>query len=250
MKYKAAIFDMDGTVLDTIGDLTNAVTHAMKESGHSSDFTVEEVRHFFGSGAPVAFARALAFESGEDLETIRKIGTASPKDTPCHDREVRQEAFTSTEMTEEVHRLTEIFSKYYPDHCEELTRPFPGISEMLDHLHEAGVRLAVVSNKIDPAVQILAGNHFPGLFDFALGTTENLRRKPFPDMVNKCLEVLGVDREDAVYVGDSEIDIQTAEAAGMDCVSVTWGFRSTEFLHEHGAECIVRDPEELIRVIE
>ena len=229
MKYELAIFDMDGTVLDTIEDLAGALNYAMEKAGHKHDFTVAEVRQFFGSGAQVAFERALEYE-GRAGDTGRR-GTEAAK------------------PSDEAGQLVEIFSAYYPDHCEELTRPFPQIEETLEALRSDGMKLAIVSNKIDPAVQVLARNYFPGCFDFAIGTGADLRRKPYPDMVTKCLETMGIRREDAVYIGDSEVDLKTAANAGLLCISVAWGFRDEEYLKAHGAEKIVRTPAELMAVL-
>lgn len=231
MKYKAAIFDMDGTILDTIGDLTNAIRYSMKAGGHTDDFGEAETNIFIGSGSHVAFQRALAYEAGRPLDELTPIG-------------VSQEY-----LPEEAGRLQKIFTEYYPNHCEERTEAFPGLTEALDELRGAGVRLAVVSNKIDPAVQILAEQYFPGRFDFAIGISENNRRKPFPDMLEKCLQAMEVSREDVVYVGDSEVDIQTAANMGVPCISVAWGSRSEEFLRSHGAKEIIRDTAELTTVM-
>ena len=231
MKYKAAIFDMDGTILDTISDLANAVRYSMRAGGHRDDFAEDKVRFFFGSGAHVAFQRALACEAGETPEEYLQIG------------------FSRDYLPDEAARLQEIFAEYYPNHCEERTKAYPGLTEALDELRGAGVRLAVVSNKIDPAVQILAEQYFPGRFDFAIGISENNRRKPFPDMLEKCLQAMEVSREDVVYVGDSEVDIQTAENMDVPCISVAWGSRSDDFLRNHGAKEIIRKTAELTTVI-
>ena len=231
MKYKAAIFDMDGTILDTLEDLANAIRYSMRTGGHAYDFTSEEVRFFFGSGAHVAFQRALACEAGETPEEYLQIGDSRDY------------------LPDEAARLQEIFAEYYPNHCEERTKAFPGLTEALNELRSAGVRLAVVSNKIDPAVQILAEQYFPGCFDFAIGISESNRRKPYPDMLEKCLQAMAVSAEEAVYIGDSEVDIQTAANMGMPCISVAWGSRSEEFLRSHGAKEIIRDTAELTTVI-
>ena len=231
MKYKAAIFDMDGTILDTIGDLTNAIRYSMKAGGHMDDFGEAETNLFIGSGSYVAFQRALAYEAGRPLDELQPIGASQEY------------------LPEEAGRLQKIFTEYYPNHCEERTKAFPGLTEALDELRSAGVRLAVVSNKIDPAVQILAEQYFPGRFDFAIGISENNRRKPYPDMLEKCLQAMEVSREDVVYVGDSEVDIQTAANMGVPCVSVAWGSRSEEFLRSHGAKEIIRETAELKKVI-
>ena len=216
MRYKAAVFDMDGTILNTLDDLCASLNHAMAETGHRSDFTPGEVGAFFGSGAEEAMARALRTEGG---------GSTEP---------------------EEARRVFEVFRVWYPAHCEINTRPYPGVLELLTKLRERGVKTAVVSNKLDAAVQALCKTHFPGLFDAHLGEREIVRRKPAPDMTLAALERLGVPPSEAVYIGDSEVDLLTAENAGTDCVAVSWGFRSRDFLEAHGAARIADDPAALL----
>ena len=219
MRYKAAVFDMDGTILNTLDDLCASLNHAMAETGHRSDFTPGEVGAFFGSGAEEAMARALRTEGG---------GNAKP---------------------EEARRVFEVFRGWYPTHCEINTRPYPGVPELLTELRARGVKTAVVSNKLDAAVRSLCKTHFPGLIDAALGERPDVRRKPAPDMTLAALERLGVPPAEAVYIGDSEVDLLTAENAGTDCVAVSWGFRSRGFLEARGAARIADDPAALLREI-
>ena len=217
MRYKAAVFDMDGTILNTLDDLCASLNHVMAETGHRSDFTPGEVGAFFGSGAEEAMARALRTEGGGNTEP------------------------------EEARRVFEVFRIWYPAHCEINTRPYPGIPELLTKLRAKGVKTAVVSNKLDAAVQALCKTHFSGLIDAALGEREPVvRRKPAPDMTLAALERLGVPPSEAVYIGDSEVDLLTAANAGMDCVAVSWGFRSRDVLAAHGAARIADDPEALL----
>lgn len=224
MQYRAVVFDMDGTILNTLEDLTASLNHALEETGHRHDFSGQAVGCFFGSGARVAAARALRAEAGETPEETLEDAPEPP----------------GTEA------VFSVFKKWYPLHCEERTCPYPGIPELLRSLREKGFGLAVVSNKLDGAVQALCETHFPGLFDAALGEKEpERRRKPAPDMVLAALERLGVSPEEAVLVGDSEIDLLTAAAAGTDCVAVAWGFRSRDFLRARGAERIIDAPREL-----
>lgn len=236
MKYEAAIFDMDGTILDTSADLTSALNYAFEQTGHRHDFTVEDIKNFFGSGVVVAVTRALAYEAGSSRESLVAFGT---KD------EQIPEAVTQAEVT----RVLEVFKPYYADHCQLKTGPFPGILDLMKNLRQKGVKLAVVSNKPNEAVQVLVEELFPGSFDFALGERSGIRRKPAPDMTSECVKVLGVPRDKCVYIGDSEIDIQTARNSEMDEIAVNWGFRSVPFLQKHGATVIVDTAEKLEEAI-
>lgn len=233
MRYKAAIFDMDGTVLNTIGDLTDSLNYIMEKTGHKHGYTEEDVRQFFGSGVQVAVTRALAIENGiagyGDLEQVGQPG----------------DAISDKVDQKEVERIQELFRPWYDDHCAIRTGAYPGISELLKRLRAAGVKTAVVSNKPDPAVQTLAKDYFSGMFDLSIGEQPGIRRKPAPDMTMKALSDLHVTRKEAVYIGDSEIDMQTAKNAGLDCISVAWGFRGRDFLERHHASFIVDSAEEI-----
>lgn len=233
MDYKAYIFDMDGTVLNTVADLKNAMNYAFTKAGHKGTFTEEDAKQLFGSGVLVAIERGLALEKGATYQNLLLIGTEEAKE-PDH------------KTKEEINRILAIYNAYYPLHCDEETGPYPGIEELLEELQKRGCKRAVVSNKPDNAVQKLAELHFKGSFDYAQGEKAEVKRKPAADMVNLCLEALGLDKKDAVYIGDSEIDIETAENAGLDCISVDWGFRSKEFLEKCGAKRIVSSPGEIL----
>ncbi len=228
----AAVFDMDGTVLDTLEDLKNAINFALESTGHKAGYTKKDTAYFFGSGVHVALQRALALEAGWSHMDLLKIGTPG---------------FETVDdvSEEEVERLKAVYMPYYPQHSGENTVPYDGILELLQSLRAAGVKCAVVSNKPDGAVQTLCEELFPGAFDYALGEKPELARKPAPDMVNASLDALEIDASDAVYIGDSEIDIETAENSDLTCISVTWGFRPEEFLRAHGAQMIVNDATEL-----
>lgn len=231
--YKAAIFDMDGTVLNTLDDLTSALNHVLDETGHDHTYGTAQVRQFFGSGVQVAITRALAIEKGiASYEQLEYVGQDGDTITPRVD-------------AQEVRRIQDIFRPYYATHCAIQTGEYTGISQLLHQLRANGIQTAVVSNKPDPAVQKLTANYFQNLFDLSLGEQPQIRRKPAPDMVLKALKDLGLTPEQAVYIGDSEIDIQTAKNAGLDCISVTWGFRSKTFLEKHGARFLVDTPEEI-----
>ena len=153
---KAAIFDMDGTILDTVTDLTHAMNYAMGQAGHRCDFTGQDTRFFFGSGAKVAVRRALFTERGADADALLLVGT---------DKEPAE----SLALMEETERITAIFAPRYAAHCNEHTGPYPGIPAAIAVLRKAGIRTAVVSNKLDAAVQILVRDLFPSLFDVSVG---------------------------------------------------------------------------------
>lgn len=243
MKFQAAIFDMDGTVLDTIRDLRDAVNYAMKETGHRHDFTDDDTKMLFGSGVYVALSRALIAEklgvSAEDdgvLDRMLEVGfTTGPEDYGI--------------PKEEVERISTVYRPYYEKNCDIHTKPYDGIGALLTRLRRSGVKTAVVSNKPDEAVRTLSADKFPDQFDFVLGEQPGIRRKPEPDMTDRCLEVLSVRREDAVYIGDTEIDLKTAENGGMQVIGVTWGFRGRRFLEAHGARMIAETAEEAGRMI-
>ena len=216
MPYSAAIFDLDGPLLDTLGDLHAAVNHALGSCGLPAR-SAADVRAFTGDGL-----RKLAWRSaGEGVD------------------EGRREA------------VYQELASYYADHCQELTRPYPGVPEVVDELRGDGVRCGVVSNKVDSAVRELVERFFPGQFDFVVGEreAEGIRKKPAPDTVEACLTAFGVAAADAVYVGDSEVDVETARNAGCDCIIVTWGFRDERFLREHGARTLAHTAGELAREV-
>ena len=203
MKYKAVLFDMDGTVLNTLGDLAAAVNHTLREFS-MPERSIAEVAAALGNGAAYLIAHTV------------------PDGTP-------------KELTDKV---LAAYAPYYDAHCDILTAPYDGIVPLMQKLRERGVKLAVISNKQDTAVKPLAEKYFPGLLEIAVGESAEVRRKPNPDAVLAALRHIGVEREDAIYVGDTEVDLQTARNAGMECASVDWGFRTREQLVEIGAEHI------------
>ncbi len=211
---KLIIFDLDGTVLDTLADLTAALNFALQKNGMPQR-TLPEVRSFVGNG-------------------IRKL---IERGVP---------AGTAPEAVDAVHAD---FTAYYGAHCMDATAPYSGVREAIAALRAAGYNTALVSNKTDDAVQKLISGMFPGDFDYAAGEKPGVRRKPAPDMVIAALAALGVAPEDAVYVGDSEVDLATAKNAGLPCVSVTWGFKDRAFLLEHGAKTLIDAPEALERAV-
>lgn len=216
MNYQAILFDMDGTVLDTLDDLKNAVNAALDAHGYPL-LRREQVRRYLGNGSRRLIERALG-DSADGREVERVLAWYKP---------------------------------YYDAHCRLLTRPYPGILSMLERLQNAGLRLAIVSNKPDSAVKELAAAFFPSLNGPALGEreAEGVRRKPAPDLIDAARESLHLPREACLYVGDSEVDLLTAQNAGLDCVSVSWGFRSRDELLAAGAQRIVDTPEALAALI-
>ena len=214
--YQTVVFDLDGTLLNTLEDLhlsTNAALATHDMPPHS----IDDVRRFVGNGIRLLIRRAVP--AGTDAATEEAV--------------------------------YEDFCAHYAAHCEDHTGPYPGIPELLAHLRAAGVRLAVVSNKGDFAVQELVARQFPGAFDAVLGENEaaGIRKKPAPDMVEAALGRMGVTRAGMAYVGDSEVDVQTAAAVGCSCISCTWGFRGRDELVAAGATTFVDTPDELGRVL-
>ncbi len=214
MKYSLAIFDMDGTILNTLEDLTDSLNFALEENGLPVR-TLDETRRFVGNG----------------IRRLVELGV--PENS-------------SDETVENVFKC---FNEHYAVHCNDKTRAYDGIVELIKRLDSLGIKTAVVSNKSDYAVQTLCKDYFDGLFGFALGLKDSVRKKPYPDSVNLALEKFKIKKENAVYIGDSEVDIMTAKNAGMDCVSVDWGFRTDKELIKAGAKKIVKNTEELEREI-
>ena len=213
MSYQTYIFDLDGTLLDTLGDLAASVNYAMRTHG-MPEHSVDEVCRFVGNGVRRLMERAVPG------------GAAHP-------------AFEAAFAT---------FRRHYMEHSLDTTRPYEGITEMLQELKRRGRHTAVVSNKFDAATKELCRHFFPDTIDVAVGEheAEGIRKKPAPDTVLQALSQLGVGQEGAVYVGDSDVDIQTARNSGLPCISVLWGFRDREFLLAHGAETFVSQPSELL----
>ena len=214
--YRTVVFDLDGTLLNTLEDLhlsTNAALAAHGMHAHS----IDDVRRFVGNGIALLIHRAVPAGTPADVEAA----------------------------------VLEDFKRHYGAHCEDHTGPYPGIPELLANLRAAGTRLAVVSNKADFAVQELVARQFPESFDAVLGENEaaGIRKKPAADMVVAALERMGAALDGMVYVGDSEVDVQTAANVGCPCVSCTWGFRGRDELVRAGATTFVDTPDELERVL-
>ena len=211
--FSTYIFDLDGTLLDTLGDLAASVNYALRAHG-MPEHSIDDVRRFVGNGVRKLMERAVP------------DGAGNPR-------------FDETFAT---------FRQYYMAHSLDTTRPYEGIPETLAALKARGCHLAVVSNKMMAATQELCHHFFPDTIEVAIGEDEaaGIRRKPAPDTVFTAIKALGVGKEDATYVGDSDVDIQTARNAGLPCISVLWGFRDRDFLISHGAQTFITHPAELL----
>ena len=209
MRYKGILFDMDGTVLDTLSDLHAAVNHSLRRFGF----------------APV------------DRETVRAgLGNGAAHLLRC---------CLPPEAQGELAPLLEYYLPWYESHCRIETRPYPGVLPLMERLRAGGRKLAIISNKPDAAVRELAEAFFPDLLDSAVGESAAVRRKPDADAVLAAAAQMGLPVEDCVYVGDTEVDLQTARNAGMACICVGWGFRDEAQLRAAGAERIAHSAGEL-----
>ena len=215
MRYHTYIFDLDGTLLNTLDDLTASTNYAMRAFGLPIHRR-EEVRAFVGNGVRKLIERAVPG------------GTAHPP----------------------FEQILSTFDEHYLAHGFDTTAPYPGIIDMLTRLQQAGKRVAVVSNKLDPATKKLCAHYFGALVGVAIGEQEakGVRKKPAPDTVLKALEALQADKDTAVYIGDSEVDILTARNCQMPCISVDWGFKDIPFLEANGAQTIVHAPHEILEI--
>lgn len=209
---KAVIFDLDGTLLNTLDDLADSTNYALSKFGYPTR-TIEEVRQFVGNGVAKLIERAIP------------EGKNNPNFEKC----------------------LAIFKENYAQNMYNKTAPYNGIIEMLSNLKSKGIKIAVVSNKFDLAVKELCKKYFEGFIDFAAGENEaqGIKKKPAPDTVISVLNEFNFAPEDAVYVGDSDVDIMTAKNSKMSCISVTWGFRDEKFLLENGATILINAPSEI-----
>lgn len=208
---EAVIFDLDGTLLDTLEDLTDSVNYALEKYGLPLR-TLEEIRSFVGNGLRNLMTQAI--EAGENHPLFEEIFM--------------------------------FFRDYYRTHCNIKTAPYEGIMELMKELKGRGIKMAIVSNKFDAGVKVLNEKFFAEYTDVALGEREGIRRKPAPDSIEEVLRILNVEKEHALYVGDSDVDIETAENADIRCISVSWGFRDENFLLDSGAGVIIHRPLELL----
>ncbi|MBM6869049.1 HAD-IA family hydrolase [Pseudoflavonifractor phocaeensis] len=212
--YDAAVFDLDGTLLNTLDDLADSTNYALTCCGFPRR-SLSEVRRFVGNGVANLIARAVPDGTG----------------------------------AENTKQCLEVFRAHYLTNMRNKTAPYPGILQLLDALNRAGIRVAVVSNKFDAAVKGLCHDYFGQRVAVAIGESASVRKKPAPDSALAALDALGVAADRAVYIGDSDVDIETARAAGMDCLSVTWGFRDADFLLDHGARQLVPSVSELAKCL-
>ena len=210
MRYKAVLFDMDGTVLDTLDDLADSVNRSLREFG-LPEVSRFQVGQSLGNGAKYLIRHCLPEGSDEAL---------------CE-------------------QVLAFYKPWYDAHCRIKTKPYDGILQLMVALRADGIRQAIISNKPDSAVQELAEAFFPGLMDVVIGESPAVKRKPSPDTVLAAASQMGLMASDCVYIGDTEVDLETARNAGMDCIPVSWGFRTEEQLRAAGAEEIIRSPEEL-----
>ena len=211
MDYQTYIFDLDGTLLDTLDDLAASTNYALR-THNMPEHTVDDIRRFVGNGVKKLMIRAVP--GGEDNPLF-------------------EDAYTC-------------FRQHYLIHNQDTTHPYPGIIDLLDNLKRRGKNLAVVSNKFYNATQDLCRHFFGDYISVAIGEREGIRKKPAPDTEQEALRQLGTDKEGAVYIGDSDVDIETAHNSGMPCISVLWGFRDRNFLLRHGAEKLIASPLELL----
>lgn len=214
MKH-AVIFDLDGTLLNTLGDLRAATNHALEVRG-LPPHSMEEIRQFIGNGIRLLIRRAM------------------PEGTP--------EA--------EIDAALDDFKAYYAAHIHDRTVPYDGIPQLLTALKKRGIQVAVLSNKIDSASQQLIEYFFPGKTDVVFGEHVGVPRKPDPTSCRMVMQQLGVQPEQVLYVGDSGTDMQTAKNAGLYAVGVTWGFRSKEVLLKYGADVLVHRPEQILQILD
>ena len=211
---KAVIFDLDGTLLDTLDDLAAATNWALRHNG-LPERSRDEVRQFVGNGVRRLIERAVPDGEANSL----------------------------------FEHTFEDFKRYYVDHCQDRTCLYEGVPAMLQALQSRGLRLAIVSNKLQAGVDELYDRYFRDTVEVAVGERPEVRRKPAPDMVQTALRELGVTPDEAVYVGDSDVDLLTAHNSGLPCISVLWGFRDKEFLVAHGATCLAERPEDVVALV-
>lgn len=214
MRYKTIIFDLDGTLLNTLTDLYNSVNYAMRSCSFP-ERSMDEVRRFIGNGVHTLIRRA------------------APKG-----------------ITEEQYWAAyNAFEEHYAKHNRDYTAPYDGIPELMRELKKRGYQLAIVSNKIDFAVQALKQEFFDDTVDCAVGDSEGIENKPAPDMVYKAMKELGAELGECVYIGDTDVDLATAENSGMPCISVSWGFRSRAELEGYAAPMIADLPSDILGLV-
>ena len=214
LRYRAVIFDLDGTLLNTLDDLHQSVQYALSALSLPAT-TREQTRLAVGDGIGNLIARSM------------ENGHSNPQFEAC----------------------LALFKDYYAIHSTDFTAPYDGVPSLLEALRERGIHIGVVSNKIDSAVNALCRRYFDGLVDHAIGEREGVRRKPAPDSLLACIDAFSLSPSDCLYVGDSEQDILTAKNAGTAILSVTWGFRTKDALLKAGGKDFATSPEELLHLL-
>lgn len=216
MNKKAVIFDLDGTLLNTLEDLTDSTNFALSKFNYQQK-TINQVRHYVGNGVSKLIERAIP------------DGSSNPKFEKC----------------------LNFFKEHYKENMFNKTAPYDGIIPMLEKIKNLSIKTAVVSNKFDEAVKELCRKYFGDLIDFCAGENElqGIRKKPAPDTVLKVLNEFGIKSDDAIYIGDSEVDIETAKNSNIECISVLWGFKNKEFLLDNGAGILVSNPDEIFKYL-
>ena len=212
--YDTLIFDLDGTLLYTLEDLHDATNHVLGKNGYPLN-TLDDTRHFVGNGLKMLMKRSLRRDTEPEV----------------------------------LERLFQELRDYYTKHCQMKTRPYDGIMEALEYFQKLGYKMAIVSNKNDAAVKELNAYYFEKYISVAIGEREGIQRKPAPDTVFAALKQLGSSKDNALYIGDSEVDYETARNAGMDCMLVSWGFRDRSILEQLKPEFLMDKPEEMTGVL-
>ncbi len=208
------IFDLDGTLLYTLEDLTDSTNFALDEFGYPKR-TIDEVKSFVGNGVSLLIERSIP------------DGKNNPNFEKCLLK----------------------FKEHYSNNMYNKTKPYDGIIDLLTKLKQNNYNIAVVSNKFDEAVKSLVDKYFKNYVDIAVGQRENIEKKPAPDSVNEVIRTLNVEREECIFVGDSEVDIETAANAGIPCLSVTWGYKTIDFLYKHGASTLIYSPDDIWEMV-
>lgn len=214
MNYNTLIFDLDGTLLDTLDDLTNSVNYALERLDLPTR-SKDEIRSFVGNG-------------------VEKLVELSVPEKTSYDQ---------------FAKCLLLFKKHYSENMQQQTKPYDGIIELLDYLKKNNYNMAIVSNKFQEGVTDLNNHFFSKYIDVAIGKSPKMRKKPYPDTILSAIDELGVSKENCLYIGDSEVDILTAKNANVKSVSVTWGFRNEDLLREFGANYIINSPKDLISIL-
>lgn len=211
---KMVIFDLDGTLLDTLDDLCNSVNYSLR-TNNFPERSLAEVRTFVGNGIRLLIERSVPEGTSKEL----------------------------------IDKTFECFKTYYAVHCNDKTKTYPGVMDMLKELKKNGYKIAVLSNKAQYAVTKLCDIYFNNLLDDAVGARENVAKKPSPDALYICAENNNINLNNVIYVGDSDVDVATANNAGVKGIAVTWGFRSRELLIKCGAENLADNTDELLQIL-